>query len=487
MSARSAVGAGFPTAIERTPAPSPPRVVIVGGGAAGTVCAVHLLQQARGRELELTIVDSSGSFGPGVAYATRDPLHLLNVPAVRMGAVSGHPEHFHGWLRRRGHPAGPEDFLPRSLFGTYLRGLLGEAEGAAAPGAVLERRTGTVVSIRPAGPEAPLELVLDGGDRLRADHAVLAVGPLPGGDPVPVPAELIERGTYVSDPWAEGALDSLREDRSVLFVGTGLTMVDVAVSLGSRRRGPRMRAVSRHGLVPRRHRTDLTRVSHFPLPLGQGLEPIVAAVLEEIGHVAHQGRDWRDVIDSMRPSTPAVWRSLGLEDKRRFLEGLQRFWDVHRFRMAPAVADRFEALREGERLRVGASAISALEPHGGRVRVYLHVPGRKELESVDVDRVINCAGAGLNLAAQARSPLRELLAAGSARPDALGIGVDVAESGGLIDVAGRASERIHVAGALRKGCEWEAIGITEIRDHAASIATAVLSARVSANGNGESR
>ncbi|MGV1050406.1 MAG: FAD/NAD(P)-binding protein, partial [Solirubrobacterales bacterium] len=452
------------------------------------VCAVHLLQRARGAEIELTIVDSDGSFGPGVAYATRDPLHVLNVPAVRMGAISGHPEHFHAWLRRRGHPAGPEDFLPRSLFGTYLRGLLGEAEGAAAPAAVLERRTGTVVSVREsAAGEAPLELVLEDGDRLLADHVVLALGPLPGGDPVPVPPELLEQGTYVSDPWAEGALDPVREDRSVLIVGTGLTMVDVAVSLGSRRRGPRMRAVSRHGLVPRRHRADLTRVSHFPLPLGRGLEPIVAAVLEEVGRVAHQGGDWRDVIDSMRPSTPALWRSLAVEDKRRFLDGLQRFWDVHRFRMAPAVADRFQALQERDRLQVGASAVSALEPYGGRARAYLHVPGRKQLEAIDVDRVINCAGAGLNLAAQAQSPLRELLAAGSARADALGIGVDVAASGALIDVAGRASARIHVAGALRKGCEWEAIGITEIRDHAAKIAELVLGVGAGANGNGASR
>jgi uncharacterized NAD(P)/FAD-binding protein YdhS len=479
VSARSALGARRPETIEASPAPRRRHVVVVGGGAAGTLCAVHLLAAARGGELELTIVDEKGSFGPGLAYATRDPLHLLNVPAVRMGAISGSPDHFHLWLRRRGHPSGPEDFLPRGLFGTYLRGLLGEAESDAAPGAVLERRTGAVVSVGEAvAGAAPLEVVLADGDRLCADHVVLAVGPLPGGDPVPVPAELVERGTYVSDPWAEGALEAVREDRSVLMIGTGLTMVDVVVSLGARRRCPEIRAVSRHGLVPRRHRGSLTRVAHFPVPHGRGLEPIVAAVLEEIGRVAPQGGDWRDVLDSMRSSTPAIWRSLELEDKRRFLDQFQRFWDVHRFRMAPAVGDRFQALLERGKLRVGASAVSALEPRGDGARAYLHVPGRRELEAVDVDRVVNCAGAGLNLASQARQPLRQMLADGSARVDALGIGVDVGEDGALLDAAGRPSSRIHVAGALRKGCEWEAIGITEIRDHAARIAESVLSVGV---------
>jgi uncharacterized NAD(P)/FAD-binding protein YdhS len=451
------------------------RAVIVGGGAAGALCAVHLLQAARGGSLDLTIVDASGSFGPGVAYATRDPLHLLNVPACRMGGVSGHPEHFHHWLRQRGHAAGAEEFLPRGLFGTYLRGLLGEAESAAAPGAVLTRRTGTVVALTPPSSEAdPFELVLGDGERLEADHVVLALGPLTAGDPVSVPAELRERGVYVANPWAEGALDPLRSDDSVLVIGTGLTMVDVVASLGSLRRGPRLRAVSRHGLVPRRHRADLTQIAHFPIPLGQGLEPIVAAVLEEIGRVSQHGGDWRDVFDSMRHSTPDVWRSLAIEDKRRFLDGLQRFWDVHRFRMAPAVADRFEALRQAGRVRTDACAVANLEPHGDGARVYLHVPGRRELEKVDVDRVVNCAGAGSNLARQAPPLLRDLLTNGVVRPDPLGLGLGVDEDGTLLDADGRRSRRLHLAGSLRKGCEWEAIGITEIRDHAAAIAESVL-------------
>ncbi len=83
-------------------APATQRVAIVGGGAAGALAAIHLLREHRERgALEIDLIDRTGSFGAGVAYGTQDPLHVLNVPAVRMGAISGHPEHFHEWLTER--------------------------------------------------------------------------------------------------------------------------------------------------------------------------------------------------------------------------------------------------------------------------------------------------------------------------------------------------------------------------------------------------
>jgi uncharacterized NAD(P)/FAD-binding protein YdhS len=108
------------------------------------------------------------------------------------------------------------------------------------------------------------------------------------------------------------------------------------------------------------------------------------------------------------------------------------------------------------------------------VRVSLHAVGEAEPEIVDVDRVINCTGAGANLARQAPPLVRDLLGSGNARPDPLGLGLDVAENGGLVDAAGRVSERLRVVGSLRKGVEWESIGVTEIRDHSEAVAAALF-------------
>ena len=290
------------------------RVAIVGGGAAGALAAVHLLREPRERGgLEIDLIDRTGSFGAGIAYGTQDPLHLLNVPAVRMGGVAGHPEHFHEWLAGRGEPVAEEAFLPRGLYATYVRDLLASAERATQPGARLVRRGGEVVSIAEqlGVAAAPLELTLAGGERIEADRVVLALGPLGAGDPIDVPEALKASGVYVADPWAAGALEKARRDRSVLIVGTGLSMVDVALTLGADEEGPEIRAVSRHGLVPRRHRRSLTNVRRFHIPTGSGgLEPILASIFAQICRVSQQGDDWRDVIDSMRPVSPQIWKSV---------------------------------------------------------------------------------------------------------------------------------------------------------------------------------
>ncbi|HEX4305459.1 MAG TPA: FAD/NAD(P)-binding protein [Solirubrobacterales bacterium] len=467
------------------------RVAIVGGGAAGALAAVHLLREPRDRgALEIDLIDRTGGFGAGVAYGTTDPLHLLNVPAVRMGAIHGRPEHFHEWLAERGEPVAEGAFMSRGLYATYVRDLLARAEREATDArlrrhcaevtAIAELRGTTPARDGDSGPPgaaapAPLELSFADGERIEVDRVILALGPLGAGDPIRVPAELKDSGAYVADPWAAGALEDARRAREVLVVGTGLSMVDVALTLCEGGGGPRVRAVSRHGLVPRRHRRTLTNLRRFHIPTETGrIEPMVAAVFAQICRVAQQGDDWRDVIDSMRPVTPVLWKALHTDERRRFLSEFQRLWDVHRFRMAPEVADRFEALQAAGRVRTEAKAIVSLEPHGERVRAFLRSPGASDLDEVEVDRVVNCSGAGSDLRRQAPPVLAGLLAAGAARPDELGLGLDVSEDGALLGADGTPSERLFAIGALRKGVEWEAIGITEIRDHSGAVARQIV-------------
>jgi uncharacterized NAD(P)/FAD-binding protein YdhS len=453
------------------------RVAIVGGGAAGALAAVHLLREYREDcPLEIDLVDRTGGFGAGVAYGTTDPLHLLNVPAVRMGAIHGRPEHFHEWLVERGEPVAEEAFVSRGLYATYIRDLLATAEREAAD-ARLRRHCGEVTAIAEhhGAATAPLELSLAGGERIEADRVILAIGPLGAGDPIEVPDELKASGTYVADPWAAGAVEEARKAREVLVVGTGLSMVDIALTLCEGGRGPRVRAVSRHGLVPRRHRRTLTNLRRFHIPTETGqIEPMVAAIFAQICRVSQQGDDWRDVIDSMRPVTPGLWKALETEEQRRFLREFHRLWDVHRFRMAPEVADRFEALEAAGRIRAESNAIVSLEPHGDRVRAFLRKPGATDLDEVEVDRVVNCSGAGTDLRRQAPPLLAGLLAAGLARPDELGLGLDVDEDGALLGADGEPSERLFAIGSLRRGVEWEAIGITEIRDHSGAVARKIV-------------
>ena len=163
--------------------------------------------------------------------------------------------------------------------------------------------------------------------------------------------------------------------------------------------------------MPRRHRPGLTNVRRFHVPTETGtIEPMLAAFFAQVSRVCQQGDDWRDVIDSMRPATPQLWKALKLEEKERFLAEYQRFWDVHRFRMAPEVADRYDALVAAGRLETGAASIVSLESHGRGARVFLRTPGAHELDMVEVDRIVDCYGRGLRPppagAADPRGPAR---------------------------------------------------------------------------------
>src|SRR4051794_2634578 len=98
----------------------PLRVVVVGAGFAGTAVTVALLRGLPPRELSITLLERSGSFGRGVAYATPDPRHLLNVPAGAMSAVAGEPNHLLEWAGRRGLDVSAASYLPRGVYGDYL-------------------------------------------------------------------------------------------------------------------------------------------------------------------------------------------------------------------------------------------------------------------------------------------------------------------------------------------------------------------------------
>ena len=60
-------------------------VTIVGGGASGTLAAVHIIAAAEAAERTVRVeLCDPGQLGAGLAYSTRDPRHRLNVPAKGM-------------------------------------------------------------------------------------------------------------------------------------------------------------------------------------------------------------------------------------------------------------------------------------------------------------------------------------------------------------------------------------------------------------------
>ena len=134
-------------------ASEPRRVLVVGGGAAGVVTAAALLREAGAAPLAVTVVERAPVVGPGLAYGTRDPHHLLNNYASRMSAVDDDPQHLVRWCLAQGMAVGADTFVSRETYGRYLADLL-DSEPVPA-GSSLERVRDEVVDLADTGQHLP--------------------------------------------------------------------------------------------------------------------------------------------------------------------------------------------------------------------------------------------------------------------------------------------------------------------------------------------
>jgi uncharacterized NAD(P)/FAD-binding protein YdhS len=445
-------------------------VVVVGAGCAGTLTAVNLLL-GPGGPLHVVLVERSGRFGPGVAYATDDPGHLLNVAAERMSAFPDDPGHFAAWARRRLGPLPDGAYLPRGLYGDYLRDLLAAAVSEAAPrGRLLERVRGEVVDVVPGAGPATVQLA--DGRALAADAVVLALGSLPANTPIALPDD----PRVVGDPWARGALDGAPPASTTLLVGAGLTAVDVALGCCGRDERSRVVAISRGGCLPHDQLPGLRP----PVAVGTPppAAPATVAALERwlsvhVARARRGGADWRDALDGVRPHVQALWRSLPHDEQRRFVRERSRAWELRRHRMAPEVGARVRELVAGGRLLVRAGRVLAVRALPRTVELLVDDCG--ELRTLRGDRVVLCAGAGTDVRrARDRMPLLDaLLRRGLAVPDRHGLGLRAGDAGALVSAGGAADPRLRLLGPLRRGELWETTAVGEIRVQAQAVAAAL--------------
>ncbi|WP_149539459.1 FAD/NAD(P)-binding protein [Siccirubricoccus phaeus] len=437
-------------------------IAVIGAGFSGTLMALHLLRRCS-PGTQVILLERNGQFGRGQAYATGNPNHLLNVPAARMSAFHDRPEDFLHWLQRQpdGEALAAQGFVPRRLFGAYVRALLHEEVMRPATECRLELLRGDVLGL--AKSETGLTLALDGERWLAADLAVLAIGNFPPEAPPGLPRRFLESPLYRPDPWAPEAFAGLPPAAPVLLIGTGLTMVDGVVSLLDQgHRGP-IHALSRRGLLPRRHAPAPPQPRPATPPLPPSLLGLARSLRAEARRAEAEGGDWRPVVDRLRPFTQDVWQSLSAEDKARFLRHLRPWWDVHRHRMAGSVADRVEAARASGQLRLHTGRIRGVEEMEGVAELCFARRGDGALQSLRAARVVNCAGPGADYDRIEHPLVRGLLQAGLARPDPLRLGLDVTANCALRDRQGGISRRLFAIGPVTKGAFWEMTAVPDIR------------------------
>jgi uncharacterized NAD(P)/FAD-binding protein YdhS len=433
-------------------------IAIVGGGASGALMTAHLLKRA-GDDVRLTVIEPRAEIGRGLAYATKDESHRLNVRASNMSAFADDPDHFWQWLRANGHEG--EDrfcFVPRSLYGRYLASLIEDhlAE-TGAPRVRWLRETVIGLTHR----DGSVVLRFSGGEAAAFDVAILCCGHEPS-EQLAAP--------FVS-PWEEPSSWNAAPDSTILILGTGLTMVDTALSLSeSGHRGPIV-AVSRRGLLPQAHRrVGRAPIAETELPSPATLATFLHWLRDRARDEMQSGGDWRSVIDGLRPHTRAIWRAMPSESRRRFLEHARPWWDIHRHRMAPQVEAKIQALCGSGQLRILSGRVLEVNAKRDGASVTIRPRASTAAFQFEVSRIVSCRGLTSDPRASANPLVAQLLAEGMARVDPLGIGLDVDSDCALIDAGGRASDRIFAVGPMSQAAFWEVIAVPDIRLQAASLA-----------------
>lgn len=445
------------------------RILVVGGGAAGSAVVGELLRGPDAHELEIIWLLGRRAPGRGIAYAAGADHHLLNVRAAGMDLFTEEAGAFLDYVisRRRGTRGG--DFVPRAWFGDFMESSLARRiDEARDRGQWIVPRLTEALAVRrdPRG----WTVTTEDGDKVACDGVVLAVGALPPQAPPGVSAAAQRSDAYMVDPWRWPP--SKRACQRVVILGSGLTAVDAMLTAARRWPQARLTAVSRRGLLPRTHASGANPT--YPRLAGlvarlharPSLHRWLHAVRAEI---AHGTADWRAVIDGLRPEIPGLWQRLDAAQRSRFLRHLRRHWELLSHRMPPQTAAEVARLHDEGRFTLIAGqmlAVDVADPALVRVRLR----GGDVVRTLRADLVIQANGLDSDATTTSHRLIRQLVDEGLVAADPLGLGLRADTRGRLLRDDGVAVGGLRCLGTLLRGAQWESTGLAEIRAMASAIA-----------------
>ncbi|WP_420381556.1 FAD/NAD(P)-binding protein [Novosphingobium sp.] len=433
-------------------------IVIIGAGFSGTLLAVNLLRH--GARVVLVERDRA-HLGRGLAFGTPHPEHLLNVRASNMSAYPDDLGHFQRWMDFDSQQQA-NLFVPRATYGSYLREQMMAAIASAPARFTIKEQEAVGID----WPETGGAVVhLDSGEQVAASAVVLALGNLePAGLAV---MRGLDREVAFANPWNPAATENLGGIEQIVLIGTGLTAVDVAISLDSAGYRGRITAISRRGLRPRAHTPSGPHVTPGPRPEARG-----SALLRQVRHRAAD-IGWRSAVDELRPHMQSLWRLHDPVAQGRLLRHARPWWDVHRHRLAPPVADRVATMQDDGRLHFCAGRLVSATAHGGDAHIVWRPRGSDTTQTLVAQRVITCTGPESDVTRCTQPLLQALLAQGRMRPDPHRLGVEVDQAGRVVDTAGTAQDALLAVGPVTRGAVWEIVAVPDIRRQVWTLARAL--------------
>jgi uncharacterized NAD(P)/FAD-binding protein YdhS len=312
---------------------------------------------------------------------------------------------------------------------------------------------------------------LDDGRTLPADKVVLALGNQPPAD-FRMRGLDIESPKYIGNPWRNWEQKLPSPDRDLVVIGTGLTTVDVILTLQDMKWRGKIWAVSRHGLMPLSHFKGFD----YPDPLADESGPVsllrmVAIFQRHLRECRKRGLNPAILVDKLRPHTQRLWKNFSLFEKQQFNRHFRTPWNVTRHRIAPEIHQKLsEAIAQGQ-----------LEVIAGRLRdckesstaLTLNVDGRHGSRQIEAAALINCTGPQECYIASKTPLFTNLVSRGLIQPDDMRMGIKAAPTFAVLDAQDRESNIIFALGSLLKGTLWETTAVPELRSQTFRVAETI--------------
>lgn len=458
------------------------RIGIIGGGFCGTITAAHLVRKAN-TPCELYLYNEyPEQLARGIAYSPYSGKQLLNVTTGKMSAFASDPDHFLNWVMQlKGYSHLERDlvaqsFLPRRIYGDYLVSIWEETLHIASSKKIgLRVIHDKVIDLRLEG--KTVVLISAEHPSLTVDQCLVATGNILPGNPSISTPSFFTSNRYFQNPWAKESVSEVEQNKPVLILGNGLTMVDTVLGLLESGYGGTIVTLSPHGysILPHRHPGMKYQALVAELTPDLSLKELASLVIKHVKRVRKLGISAEPVIESLRPYTQSIWKQLSEAEKRLFFTRFRHLWGVARHRIPLHVHDRIQQLRMDGTLKVMAGTIVDIVEYNDFVRVEYKERGEREPKRIAVSRVINCTGPETNLEKVEGVLLHTCLKQGLITQDALKLGISTDTATFRIKRPnGMVHENLYQIGTGLKGELWESTAVPELKVQAEKVADQIL-------------
>lgn len=430
-------------------------VIVIGHGASGTLVCHNLVELSQ-PGLKIAILEKNPEPVTGIAYSTKFDCHFLNVPAKKMSGLANTPLDFLEYLTDEGKAY---EFIPRKIYGDYLKEKFNNCKQLASAKAI----TLDSYNLEAASCQRTQEDYFDieaSGEKFRAKYVILAIG---NSNKIPSffnsPA-IINNPNAILQAWDFERINNIKPDSNVCIVGSGLTMIDIIMSLQANNFTGKVDVVSRHGYAPLPH--DLASYK-YNLDINWQLDS-PRMLIKQFKHELKKlpkGTPWQSLIDSIRPKTQAIWKNFSGKHKLQFIRHLRALWDIHRHRIDKKLYDNFTDL----------VAKGTITQHSGGIKniSVLNNKFKVELKAVTIepDVIINTTGLKVEFDKTHSKLVASLLESDLIQPGPLNMGINVNDD---YEVC----ENMYTIGFPMIGCLWETIAIPDIKFQALDIAKHIV-------------